>query len=98
MTTLDPSHNPFSSKAQAVHRPDREISSQFPDTLPTAHDSESRPRRRHRHGRRSREQEREEARERVKASMPPMPDLRFEQVCLLFSLCTLKRAVRFKPS
>ena len=93
MTTLNPSHNPFRPSsgrhAQAVHRPSRSPSSApsstspsasrpypsaFPDNLPGDTDSDlgsddpDRGNAKHR------------ARKRVKAVVPPLPDLRFEQV------------------
>jgi hypothetical protein len=86
MTTLDPSHNvfrhPSGRHAQAVHEPNR-----FPDILPSITDD--------RDGGESdgsidgehltsRQKERlrakREAVKRVRANVPPMPDLRFEQV------------------
>ncbi|WVQ98630.1 hypothetical protein IAU59_005760 [Kwoniella sp. CBS 9459] len=84
MTSLNPSHNPFSKSAQAVHHAEsspsgesgEKSSSKFPDTLPTVH-------RRHGHSSRERHHEEGEGRERVRQAMPPMPDLRFEQSFLL---------------
>jgi hypothetical protein len=78
MTSLNPSHNVFRHSegrhAQAVHQ-----SSQFPDDLPAKHgedDDDSidgdEPAR-----------IKKEARRRVRQQMPPMPDLRFEQVSFL---------------
>jgi hypothetical protein len=71
MTTVNPSHNVFRQSegrhAQAVHQ-----SSQFPDDLPAKDDDSidgDMPR------------VKKEARKRVRQQMPPMPDLRFEQVC-----------------
>ncbi|WVQ78190.1 hypothetical protein IAT38_000273 [Cryptococcus sp. DSM 104549] len=69
MTSLDPSHNPFREKAQAVRRPEAQ-SSPFPDDVPELS---------HRDHLRARK----EGRKRVKAAMPPLPDLRFEQSYLL---------------
>ena len=90
MTTLNPSHNIFRRSsgrhAQAVHRasPDRsELDdeksghSSFPNDLPlSSNDSDLGPDESLRAERRSRS----EGRKRVKGAMPPMPDLRFEQV------------------
>ncbi|TYJ56603.1 hypothetical protein B9479_002695 [Cryptococcus floricola] len=68
MTSLDPSHNPLSHKAQAVYDPAH--SSPFPDNLPQPS--------RHGHDKAKREGKR-----RVTRQMPPLPDLRFEQSYLL---------------
>ncbi|OCF39459.1 hypothetical protein I317_06732 [Kwoniella heveanensis CBS 569] len=84
MTSLDPSHIPFSKSAQAVHHVETSASddksSKFPDTLPTV-------RQRHEGGRGHRKGKGKhsegEGRERVRQAMPPMPDLRFEQSFLL---------------
>ncbi|WVR05084.1 hypothetical protein IAU60_002096 [Kwoniella sp. DSM 27419] len=74
MTSLDPSHIPFRSSAQAVHRPSGEdkVSSGFPDTLPSV------PKKGDKQGK-----ARRQGRERVKQNVPPLPDLRFEQSYLL---------------
>jgi hypothetical protein len=90
MTTFNPSHNPFRKPqgrhAQAVHRPSPEPSdvdsddehepgsSSFPDDLPS-NESDSESGEEHQRARR-------QGRGRVKASIPPLPDLRFEQVSL----------------
>ncbi|WWC69570.1 uncharacterized protein I206_103513 [Kwoniella pini CBS 10737] len=76
MTSFNPSHNPFSSKAQAIHHASSsnndEEKSKFPDSLPTVHGHhEDHP------------EFRKEGRKRVKQNMPVMPDLRFEQSYLL---------------
>lgn len=70
MTSVNPSHNVFRHSegrhAQAVHQ-----STQFPDDLPAKDDDSidgDLPR------------VKKEARKRVRQQMPPMPDLRFEQV------------------
>jgi len=70
MTSVNPSHNVFRHSegrhAQAVHQ-----STQFPDDLPAKDDDSidgDLPR------------VKKEARKRVRQKMPPMPDLRFEQV------------------
>lgn len=73
MTTLNPTHNPLREPkgrhAQAIHE-----ASQFPDDLP-AEDDQSIDQDGHHTSKVKRE-----ARRRVRAQMPPMPDLRFEQV------------------
>jgi len=86
MTSANPSHNPFRESegrhAQAIHRASN---TQFPDDLPARDDDgdsidgdePSKVKR--------------EARRRVRQQMPPMPDLRFEQVSftsLITSLVT----------
>lgn len=92
MTTLNPSHNvfrhPAGRHAQAVHEP----SPSFPDQLPSVtkedddlsidSDLDERDRELLRAKR--------EARRRVQGAMPPMPDLRFEQVGLgLCFICSM---------
>lgn len=76
MTTLDPTHNPLRTPsgrhAQAIRRP-----SEFPDDLPVE-DDQSIDGEGHHTSRIKRE-----ARHRVRSQMPPMPDLRFEQVSLV---------------
>ena len=73
MTSLNPSHDPLRESkgrhAQAVRR-----ASDFPDDLPEE-DDQSIDGEGHRTAR-----IKKEARHRVRAQMPPMPDLRFEQV------------------
>lgn len=73
MTTLDPTHNPLRDPkgrhAQAIHK-----ASEFPDDLPED-DTLSIDEEGHHTARVKRE-----ARHRVRAQMPPIPDLRFEQV------------------
>ncbi|OCF71986.1 hypothetical protein I204_07250 [Kwoniella mangroviensis CBS 8886] len=74
MTSLNPSHNPFKSSAQAVHHPSPEKQqSNFPDSLPTVNE----------HHHEDHKKARKEGRKRVKQAMPVMPDLRFEQSYLL---------------
>ncbi|WWD01529.1 hypothetical protein V866_008474 [Kwoniella sp. B9012] len=74
MTSLNPSHNPFRSSAQAVHHPSTEKQqSNFPDSLPTVNE----------HHHEDHKKARKEGRKRVKQAMPVMPDLRFEQSYLL---------------
>jgi hypothetical protein len=74
MTTANPSHNPFRESegrhAQAIHRAS---GTQFPDDLPARDDDEESIDGDERKVKR-------EARRRVRQVMPPMPDLRFEQV------------------
>jgi hypothetical protein len=81
MTTLDPSHNPFHSSsgrhAQAVHQ---STDSQLPDTLPTPSDVDAQG---HPTASGAIKKGRAEGRKRVKAVVPALPDLRFEQVCFL---------------
>jgi hypothetical protein len=82
MTSLDPSHNPFRDPsgrhAQAVHR---SSPSAFPDDLDIDSDSDL--------GVddhvRAELQGRRKGRRRVRAAMPPMPDLRFEQVSMILT-------------
>lgn len=89
MTTFNPSHDPFRESkgrhAQAVHRTsdtEADSDSQYPDQLPSAQeDDQSIDGDGHRTAKIKRE-----ARHRVKAQMPPLPDLRFEQVSPRFSL------------
>ena len=87
MTTFNPSHDPFRESkgrhAQAVHRASNDESgsesqsqSQYPDQLPVAQDDDQSI---DGDGHRTAKIKRE-ARHRVKAQMPPLPDLRFEQV------------------
>lgn len=75
MTTANPSHNFLRHSegrhAQAVRRAS---DSQFPDDLPARHDDEESI-----DGDES-SKIKKEARRRVRQQMPPMPDLRFEQV------------------
>jgi hypothetical protein len=85
MTTANPSHNPFRESegrhAQAIHRSSQ---TQFPDDLPARSDDEE-----------SIDDERKvkrEARRRVRQVMPPMPDLRFEQVTSI-SLSSYSRGI-----
>jgi hypothetical protein len=88
MTTLNPSHDPF-RKSEGRHAQAVRQSSQYPDNLPVEDnesidgDGPSRAKR--------------EARRRVRQQMPPMPDLRFEQVSLLLkqsaSTCTRSRVL-----
>jgi hypothetical protein len=80
MTTVNPSHNVFRQSegrhAQAVHQ-----SSQFPDDLPAKDDDSidgDMPR------------VKKEARKRVRQQMPPMPDLRFEQVSQAVEHCDIR--------
>jgi len=74
MTTANPSHNPFRESegrhAQAIHRSSQ---TQFPNDLPARDDDEESIDGDERKVKR-------EARRRVRQVMPPMPDLRFEQV------------------
>ncbi|WVN85228.1 uncharacterized protein L203_100373 [Cryptococcus depauperatus CBS 7841] len=86
MTSLDPSHLPFSNQAQAVYHPsNRPTSSAFPDNLPTP-------------SRHNREKTKEEARRRVRGHMIPLPDLRFEQSYLLSIRPFLKPRPQSKSS
>jgi hypothetical protein len=82
MTSLNPSHNPFRHSsgrhAQAVHQPSAPSSS-FPDDLPIS-DSDSDSEYGVDEHLRGERRARREGRKRVRAAMPPMPDLRFEQV------------------
>ncbi|WWC85375.1 uncharacterized protein L201_000238 [Kwoniella dendrophila CBS 6074] len=78
MTSLNPSHNPFKSSAQAVHHAtsdEKNEKGKFPDSLPTVHE-------RGLHDG-DHKKARKEGRKRVKQAMPVMPDLRFEQSYLL---------------
>jgi hypothetical protein len=90
MTTANPSHNFFRESegrhAQAIHRASN---TQFPDDLPAKHDDEESI-----DGDESSKVKRD-ARRRVRQVMPPMPDLRFEQVSFLVpSVTTIIRANR----
>ncbi|RSH91240.1 hypothetical protein EHS25_009539 [Saitozyma podzolica] len=82
MTSLNPSHNPFrhpsGRHAQAVHQPSAPSSS-FPDDLPIP-DSDSDSEYGVDEHLRGERRARREGRKRVRAAMPRMPDLRFEQV------------------
>ncbi|WRT67013.1 uncharacterized protein IL334_003979 [Kwoniella shivajii] len=82
MTSLNPSHNPFSSSAQAIHHTTTEddekpssSSSSFPDSLPTVREQH------HHHA--DHPKATKEGRKRVKQALPIIPDLRFEQSYLL---------------
>ncbi|GFZ46242.1 hypothetical protein JCM24511_04489 [Saitozyma sp. JCM 24511] len=83
MTSLNPSHNPFrhpsGRHAQAVHQPS---APSFPDDLPIS-DSDSDSEYGVDEHLRGERRARREGRKRVRAAMPPMPDLRFEQSYLL---------------
>ncbi|WWC61222.1 uncharacterized protein I303_103802 [Kwoniella dejecticola CBS 10117] len=90
MTSLNPSHNPFSSKAQAVHHASSSTNetekSTFPDSLPTVHGHHHHHQHQHQHQHNDHSDHlraRKEGRKRVKQNMPVMPDLRFEQSYLL---------------
>lgn len=93
MTTLNPSHNPFRASegrhAQAVYQASSQpegpsagtaSTSRFPDNFVDELESvdDDVPARR---GRR-------EGRQRVRRAMPPMPDLRFEQVSFISLTCS----------
>lgn len=79
MTSLNPSHNPFRKSsgrhAQAIHRSsdtDADADADFPEDLPISDTDEIGPVRKGR----------KEGRKRIRKAVPPMPDLRFEQVRL----------------
>lgn len=71
MTTLNPSHD-FTRKSEGRHAQAVRTASSYPDDLPVGDDEsidEDGPSR-----------AKKEGRKRVRQQMPPMPDLRFEQV------------------